>query len=123
MAMKTVTVQWAQKRFSVKDDPYLLMKLSGVGYASCWIEDLFETIQRAKDERKPIALDICESDKNDQYGNPYLNVMGIEDSGQQKAFEGETETMRCKMCNGTGVAQGQACENCNGRGLMEVSRG
>lgn len=82
MKLRSVKIVRCAEGRTVNDDPFLKLRLQPGGYASCFYEDLFGDLKKAYDSKTPVTLEIEESEVRNRRGDPFVNVVGIEDPRQ-----------------------------------------
>jgi len=78
-------VESFKDKTTTKGKAYLAVKIVDLGWASCWDTKIFPALKAAAANGTPLKMDISQSDKTDNQGNPFLSVesiwIGEEDGG------------------------------------------
>ena len=87
MWLTNVLVVRVVKAVTRRGDPYLRVWLEPGGRTSCFYEDVFPNLQAAcdSDPKKPIDVQVEESDNVDARGRPYTNVLATAATGTGRA--------------------------------------
>ena len=81
--IRRVVKKWSKK----KSCNYLSVQMDGIGWATCWNEDIFQDVQECRDTGEKVFVDITESDyAQDRQGEPfkYLDDLSRAGEGQKK---------------------------------------
>jgi len=72
---------------------YLAVKIKDLGWASCWDSKLWRDLKEAAANSLVLRIDVEESEKTDNQGNPFRNIIGLwkDDGGSDPAAGGDDD--------------------------------
>lgn len=77
MAFAGRFIESFKEKESKKGKKFLAVKIVDLGWASCWDTKCFAALKAAAANGTEIKVDISQSEKTDDQGNPFLNVDGV----------------------------------------------
>ena len=94
MARYDTVIRTCIRKYSKKKrTAYLSVKMDGIGYATCWEENIFQDVQEACDAEEMVEAEVTQSDEaRDRNGDPfnYLNDISRHKEGAKKMSEPDT---------------------------------
>ncbi len=91
MAYADYAIESVRDKETKKGKKYLAVKIKDLGWASCWDTKLWRDLKEAAAHGTVVRIDVEESEKTDDQGNPFRNVVALwkEDGGGDPGAGGD----------------------------------